>query len=199
MGRDLVVDVERALYPDPGTPVITEYGWSTVTKDLGQTVFPGVAALTVPTTPAAGTTVTPLARTSGQSWTTKDARNPQFKEGDTRGPLTIAASIEAEAKNAASTQSNPDKEAPKTRLVVVGDADFASNSFLRMASNRDFLVNSVNWLTESEELISIRPKPPEDRSVFLSPTQTTLIWISSIVLLPLVVLVAGASVWWSRR
>jgi ABC-type uncharacterized transport system involved in gliding motility auxiliary subunit len=68
-----------------------------------------------------------------------------------------------------------------------------------MASNRDFLVNAVNWLSESEELISIRPKPPEDRSVFLSPTQSTLIWVSSIVLLPLVVLVAGASVWWSRR
>lgn len=199
MGRDLVVDVERALYPDPGTPVITEYGWSPVTKDLGQTVFPGATALTVPSNPAAGIVVTPLARTSGQSWTTKDPRNPQFKEGDTRGPLTLAASIEAEVKEGDQAQASSERQAPKTRLVVVGDSDFAANQFLRLASNRDFLLNAINWLTEAEDLIAIRPKAPEDRTLFLTPTQSNVIWLTSIVLLPLIVLAAGVSVWWSRR
>lgn len=205
MGKDLIVDVERALYPDPGIPVVFEYGWSPITKDLGQTVFPGAAALGAPDTQAGTTTVTPLARTSSNSWTTKDPRDAQFKEGDTRGPLNIAVAIEAEVAPAAAPAEGgaggqaEEKAGAKSRVVMVADSDFASNGFLNMASNRDFFVNSANWLTETEEMIAIRPKPPEDRSVFLTPTQSNMIWLTSIVLLPLLVLVAGGSVWWSRR
>lgn len=197
---DYVIDPVRALAPDAGTPVIYEYGWSPITKDLPQTVFPGAAPVGTPPQPVAGVTVTALARTSDRSWAEKDIKNPGFTEGvDMKGPLTIAVSIEADVKPADGEQAPAEGAQKKTRLVVAGDSDFASNAFLGMAGNVDFLVNSVNWLTESEELISIRPKPPENRSVYLSATQSNLIFYTSVIILPLAVLLAGASVWWSRR
>ena len=203
MGHALVIDRTRALYPDPGVPVVSEYGWSPITKDLPQTVFPGAAALTAPATAPTGVTVTPLARTSDNDWATNDPQNPSYKDGDAKGPLTLAVSVETDGTDASqppATQSQDQaSSAPKTRLVVIGDSDFASNAFLRMAGNQDLFVNSVNWLTQSEDLISIRPKPPETHEVLLTQSQSNLVWFSSIVLLPLLVLAAGASVWWSRR
>ena len=202
VSHDYVIDPARAFFGDAGTPVIDQYGWSPITKDLArlQTVFPSIAPLTTPQQPAPGTTVTALARTSDRSWAEKDIKNPGYTEGsDVKGPLTVAASIEADVKATEGEQPPADKPQKETRLVVVGDSDFASNSFLRMGGNLDFLVNSVNWLTESEELISIRPKPPEDRSVYLNTTQSNLILYTSVFILPLAVLLAGASVWWSRR
>ncbi|MHB1414693.1 MAG: GldG family protein [Chloroflexota bacterium] len=201
LGKDYVLDAAQALFPDVGTPIITQYGWSPITKDLPQTVFPTVAAITPPASATDGVVVTPLARTSDQSWGETDVQNPKYDDGvDAKGPLDIAVSVEADAKTTDSstsgdTQDNP----PKTRLVVVGDADFAADGVIQMAGNRDFFVNSVNWLTESENLISIRPKPPEVNTVYLTPQQANLIGLSSVVLLPLLVLVWGGSIWWSRR
>ncbi len=213
LGHDVVIDPQRAFFGDAGTPVIVQegYGWSPITKDLPQTLFPRVAALTPPTTAATGVEVTPLAQTSDRSWAEKDLSNPRYDEGtDAKGPLTIAVAIEAtagtgsgttdDAGNGQSPDPNSEQSAPKkARVVVVGDSDFAANAFIGMVGNRDFFVNSVNWLTESEDLISIRPKPPEEHPILLTPAQQNLILFTSVILLPLIVLVAGGSVWWSRR
>ncbi|MDA8219992.1 MAG: GldG family protein [Dehalococcoidales bacterium] len=201
LGKDYVVDPGRALMYDAGTPIITKYGWSPITKDLPQTVFPTVAAITPPASATDGTAVTPLARTSDQSWGETDVQNPKYDDGvDAKGPLDIAVSVEADAKTTdSSTSRDTQGSPPKTRLVVVGDADFAADGIIQMAGNRDFFVNSVNWLTESENLISIRPKPPEVHTVYLTSQQANLIGLSSVVLLPLLVLVWGSSIWWSRR
>ena len=47
---------------------------------------------------------------------------------------------------------------PETRVVVVGDSDFASNGVLGIQGNRDLFMNMVGWLSQQENLISIRPK-----------------------------------------
>ena len=52
-------------------------------------------------------------------------------------------------------------EAPEGRLVVVGDSDFIGNNLaLAPLGNADLFLNMVNWLTEDEDLIAIRPRPP---------------------------------------
>jgi len=60
-------------------------------------------------------------------------------------------------------------------------------------------MNAVNWLATEEELISIRPKEPEQRQVILTAPQARAIIYSSILFVPLLVLVAGGIVWWRRR
>jgi ABC-type uncharacterized transport system involved in gliding motility auxiliary subunit len=53
--------------------------------------------------------------------------------------------------------------------------------------------------TSDEDLISIRPKDPEDRRLSLSRSQMSMIFYTSVILLPLAVIAAGMSVWWKRR
>jgi len=65
--------------------------------------------------------------------------------------------------------------------------------------NVDLFMNAVGWLAEEEELISIRPKPPQQRQVVLTAPQARGIIYSSAVFVPALVLAAGALVWWQRR
>jgi ABC-type uncharacterized transport system involved in gliding motility auxiliary subunit len=102
---------------------------------------------------------------------------------DKKGPLTLGV--------AASSGNN--------RIVVVGSSTWVANSAIGFQGNRDLFLNMVNWLSSDEELISIRPKDPEDRRLALNRRQMSLILYTSVFLLPLAVIGAGISVWWKRR
>jgi ABC-type uncharacterized transport system involved in gliding motility auxiliary subunit len=83
--------------------------------------------------------------------------------------------------------------------VAVGDSDFVANKYMDQA-NPDLFMNSVNWLTEEEELISIRPKDQEQVQVQrLTGRQLRLVRYTSIFAIPLLLLIAGIGVWWKRR
>ncbi len=58
--------------------------------------------------------------------------------------------------------------ADKGRFVVVGTSQWAGNNFIRFNGNRDLFLNMINWLSSDEDLISIRPKAPEDRPLNMS-------------------------------
>jgi ABC-type uncharacterized transport system involved in gliding motility auxiliary subunit len=82
---------------------------------------------------------------------------------------------------------------------VIGSASWAANSFLNFNGNKDLALNTMNWLSSDEDLISIRPKPPEDRRVTMTRAQMNVVRITSQFILPLIVIFAGVSVWWRRR
>ena len=83
--------------------------------------------------------------------------------------------------------------------MVFGDSDFASNRFFNFQANGDLFMNAVSWLAEEEDLVSIRPRSPEDRRLFLSETQSKIILIFAVILLPLAVLGAADSTYVKRR
>ena len=60
---------------------------------------------------------------------------------------------------------------PHTRVAVFGDSDFASNGYIGLQGNSDLALNAINWLAEQENLISIRPRAPEDRRITLTADQ----------------------------
>ena len=66
-----------------------------------------------------------------------------------------------------------DAPKPETRVVVFGDSDFAANGVLGIQGNRDLFMNTVGWLSQQENLISIRPKEADDRRITLTATQQT--------------------------
>jgi ABC-type uncharacterized transport system involved in gliding motility auxiliary subunit len=109
-------------------------------------------------------------------------------KSDKKGPLTLGA---------AGTYSPG--QGPQGRFVVVGSSGFAANNFIGFNGNRDLVLNMVNWLSSDEELISIRPKDPEDRRLSLNRRQMQMILYTSVILLPLAVILAGVSMWWKRR
>ena len=76
--------------------------------------------------------------------------------------------------------------------------DWASAAMLNRYGNRDMFLNMVNWMSADEDLISIRPKEPEDRRLNVKPNQFWELYVTS--LLPaLAVLSAGIAVWLKRR
>jgi ABC-type uncharacterized transport system involved in gliding motility auxiliary subunit len=91
------------------------------------------------------------------------------------------------------------KENNEGRFVVVGSADWTANYILRFAGNRDLFLNMMNWLSADEDLISIRPKDPEDRRIQLTRAQMNMVRTVSQFLIPLAVIALGVMVWWRRR
>ena len=106
---------------------------------------------------------------------------------DKKGPLTLAA---------AGTYQSPSGQG---RFVVVGSSGFVANNILRFNGNRDLILNMMSWLSSDEDLISIRPKDPEDRRLTLSRAQMTMVRTVSQAVIPLLVVIAGIAVWWRRR
>ena len=123
------------------------------------TLFP--LTRTVPPAAAApGLNVQSLAKTSPQSWgeTNRDAlqkgeANPDPQ--DPKGPLSVAVVVTKD----------------KARIVVYGTSNVASNQFLNLQGNKDFFLNTVSWLAEQEDQISIRPRDQKQTPVFLSSRQ----------------------------
>lgn len=142
-----------------------------------------------------------LARTSQDSWLEKDFKpnqEPIFDEGtELKGPFDLGFLIFIAPPLDASGQ--PIAVVPPTRLIVIGDSDFASNQHFYNGNNGDFFLNSVNLLTEGKELVSIERKVLPFRRLVVGPEATTFINYSSIALLPLLVLVTGVIIWWRRR
>jgi ABC-type uncharacterized transport system involved in gliding motility auxiliary subunit len=83
--------------------------------------------------------------------------------------------------------------------VVIGSSIWASNRFLGFNGNADLAANAINWLCSDEDLISIRPKAPDERGLTMNQAQLTTVKVTSQFILPFIVIVAGALVWWKRR
>jgi ABC-type uncharacterized transport system involved in gliding motility auxiliary subunit len=83
--------------------------------------------------------------------------------------------------------------------VALGTSMMAANSFLGFQSNRDFAMNAVNWLSADVDLISIRAKPEESQQLNLTVRQMRQVFILGVLGLPLLIIIAGATVWWQRR
>jgi ABC-type uncharacterized transport system involved in gliding motility auxiliary subunit len=114
-----------------------------------------------------------------------DPNDPKNK----KGPMTIAA--------AGSYKTG--KENTVGRFVVVGSSEWAANSFINFNGNRDLAMNTMNWLSSDEDLISIRPKERDDRRITMTRAQMNWVRITSQFLFPLAVVIAGVTVWWRRR
>jgi ABC-type uncharacterized transport system involved in gliding motility auxiliary subunit len=138
------------------------------------------------------TNVEKLFDSSSSSLATSNLSSPEVSVTDPnnrKGPLTIAA---------AGTY-NTAKQNSEGRFVVTGSSSWAANRFLGFNGNGDLALNAVNWLASDEDLISIRPKPQEDRRITMTRAQLNLVRGTSQFVLPLMVVIAGTLVWWKRR
>jgi len=119
---------------------------------------------------------------------------------DLRGPAALVVAVEAKTPPPNPYIPAPPPEARGPRLVVCADVDFAANSsFSRYLGNEALLLNAISWLAQKESQIGI-PPPPEDRKpVTVNPRNTVITFLTSIVAVPLFVVLLGGIVWWRRR
>jgi hypothetical protein len=91
------------------------------------------------------------------------------------------------------------RDGGETRIAVFGDADFASNRWLRALYNLDLILNAVHWVAEREPEITLRPKvrTPLNFPVPLANTVHALYGVG--LLVPELLLVVGGVVWLRRR
>jgi ABC-type uncharacterized transport system involved in gliding motility auxiliary subunit len=90
------------------------------------------------------------------------------------------------------------------RLVVIGDADFATNGYIDLLGNRDLLLNSLSWLTDEEALIARRPREIAEIARPLSPLvlterQARLLFVAVVVAEPGFFLLLGTAIVAVRR
>jgi ABC-type uncharacterized transport system involved in gliding motility auxiliary subunit len=193
--KDLILDLNpigRLFGLGPQVALVINYDSHPIVREMkgSATGFPLSRSLDVKT--GSTTSVQKLFDSSESSLATDKLSSPKIDPNDPKnkkGPLTIAA---------AGTYSNG-KENSQGRFVVIGSSEWVANSFLGFKGNRDLALNTMNWLSSDEDLISIRPKEPEDRRITMTNAQFRWVLISSQFILPLVVIFAGISVWWKRR
>jgi ABC-type uncharacterized transport system involved in gliding motility auxiliary subunit len=215
VGNDIVVDASgmgRLLGTDASVPVVAQYGSHPITKNFSYlTAFPLARSVTPVPNGVDGHTAQPFAETSAQSWAEADIKsllsgNTQVSldesKGDKKGPVSLAAAVSAPSKAAASpgaTPLDPDAPMPETRVAVIGDSDFAANAGLGIQGNKDLFMNTIGWLSQQENLISIRPKEPEDRRLTLTATAQSNLTLLSILIIPACIFGTGFLTWWRRR
>jgi hypothetical protein len=140
-----------------------------------------------------------LGTTTLRSWAELDDETIEFSDGvDTPGPLPVAIASEA-ISELTGTPRIVEGEFITTNIVLVGDADFASNAYFASAKNGDLLVNSVNWLARDFELISLRPKIDTFRELVLTQTERDFVRWTGWLLMPALIGLAGVWAWWVRR
>jgi ABC-type uncharacterized transport system involved in gliding motility auxiliary subunit len=161
------------------------------------TFFPLARSIQPAKEASGGITATTLFKSNANSWGETDLKNQNatFDEKvDLKGPLPMAVAITKEIK-----PSTDNSAAASCRMVVAGNSDFAANPYFEMQGNGNLFMNMVSWLAQDEDLISIRPKAPEDRKIMMSQSQQRILQILVLFLLPGGVLVAGIIVWTRRR
>jgi ABC-type uncharacterized transport system involved in gliding motility auxiliary subunit len=195
LNKDLILDLNplgQLAGVGPQVALVTSYASQPIVDQLRGTAtgFPLSRSLDIKNTDK--TSVQKLFDSSSSSLATSNLSSPSVDANDPKnkkGPLTLAAA----------GTFNTGKENSQGRFVVVGSSTWASNRFISALGDSDLASNTVNWLSSDEDLISIRPKPPEDRRITMTARQLAWVRATSQFVLPFMVVIVGVSVWWKRR
>jgi len=219
LNKDLIVDTSGigSLFGlSEVVPLVSDYEFHPIVRDMRNiaTAFP--LARSIDIEQKGNITVEKLFSTTSRSYVTTKLNAAEIEIDPNkakRGPFTLGVAgtvpVKQEEKKAQADEARPAGESSgeasqqptkkEARFVVVGSSGWVANNFVRFNGNRDLFLNMLNWLSADEDLISIRPKEPEDRRLTLSRQQMARIFWSTVVGLPLVIIVAGVVVWWRRR
>jgi len=195
LDKNLILDLNpigQLVGLGPQVALVTSYESQPIVSDMKETAtgFPLSRSLEIKSTDKSS--VQKLFDSSSTSLATSNLSSSAVNVNDPKnqkGPLTIAA---------AGTY-NSGKENSQGRFVVVGSSSWVDNGFINFDGNNDLALNTINWLSSDEDLISIRPKEREDRRITMTRGQLSWVRATSQFLLPGIVIVTGIGVWWKRR
>ncbi|MCB5186802.1 GldG family protein [Methylobacillus caricis] len=193
----MVVDLSAKQYgADAKIAFANQYGVHAITKNfMLRTLFPEARMLTAAGTYDNGWQVSNIVEVAPNGWLETGEINDKVSfdnKKDIPGPINIAVAMERKYGEKGQ------------RVVVVGNGNFLSNTFLGNGGNLDLGLNMVNWLAGDDRLITIQPKPLKDVNVIIPSEGWSNLLAQSVFLgfsriLPVVLVIIGVVIWWRRR
>ncbi|MBC7697680.1 MAG: GldG family protein [Bacteroidia bacterium] len=195
----IAMDMASAQYgADARVSFASLYGEHAITNNfMLRTLFPEAHEVTAHGNDDNGWKVSNLVEVAPNGWLTseklaKDVK-PVFNEKkDKKGPINIGVALER-------TYGKKGQ-----RVVVMGNGNFLSNTFITNGGNLDLGVNMVNWLAGDDKLITIQPMPLKDINMTIPDTDSGRIIAWTVFhgfqyFIPLGMMIAGFYLWWKRR
>jgi ABC-type uncharacterized transport system involved in gliding motility auxiliary subunit len=193
----IVIDEASHFWADMSAPAVSDYNRHQITRDLPLTFFPGARSLSPTPQRVPGTSVVPLVNSSRRSWAQADPDRVGFVEGrDVSGPNTLMV---AALRRPVTADGTPSDEGPRSRIAVIGDSDFATNSFFHIMGNGTLFLNAINFLAAQENLIGIQPRTADLPRINLTNRQMKGTFFLSVLLVPAVLAIVGTAVWWKQQ
>lgn len=176
----------------PEIPLVSSYGTQPIVNDLKNsfTGFPVSRSMQIKNTDK--TTVDKLFSTSDRAIATTNLTSNEVNPNspsNKKGPFILGA---------AGTY-NTGKPNNPGRFVVIGSSGFLDNAMIGFQANRDLALNTVNWLSSDEDLISIRPKEAEDRRLNVNQSQMNIFAYTDMIAIPLLIIIGGVAIFLKRR
>jgi len=195
----IVIDKSAEQYnADPKVAFASFYGDHTITRNFQlRTVFPEAHEIDAKASDDLGWKVGRLVDVAPNGWLESDkvpADAKNFKvtfdrAKDKPGPINIGVALEREYGKKGQ------------RVVVIGNANFLSNTFITNGGNLDFGINIINWLAGDDRLITIQPMPLKDVNISIpqGSISAMVIGYGTQFILPVVIFLFGIFFWWKRR
>jgi hypothetical protein len=189
----IAIEAKQTSLYDPLT-IIPEYGPHDITNKLSSNNLITMLSLAVSLNAdesAPDYTQSLLLKTTDKAYGETDinllAQSKTKQDAtDVKGPLNLGYAI-----------SNKDN---KPKAVILGGSTFVLDEDIQNQGNKDFALNSIGWLQEQKDQITIRPRQGDAfQQAMITPSQANTIFLVTIVFLPLLFLVIGGLIWWRRR
>lgn len=195
-----IVDPTTKLFgiDDPRMTLISEYPFHDITRNLNKlTLFPQTRGIVINENERwLGKA---FLQSLPRSWSEAGelAGTVKFNaDTDTKGPLTIGVVLTTKP---AFDEADNEPAIKQQRIVVIGDGDFLSNSYLGNGGNLDLGINIVNWLSHDDRFVAIAAKTAPDIHLELTPIQQGIIAFGFLIILPLGMAASGTAIWLRRR
>jgi hypothetical protein len=188
VGSGIIVDPISHYFTDEQMIAVTHYSEHPVTRGLALSFYPGARPLEPASAP--GIMTVTLMASSASSYTIADRLDLEHSNAG-RLRQTKALAIAAEGRL--------EERGAAFRLIVFGDADFASNSFFPYLSNADVVLGAIAWLIHEERAPTMQGATEVLPTVMLTNADMRAIFLITVVLLPGLLALTGGAVWWVRR
>lgn len=193
--------------------IVEDLGSTDIAKKLTNAVLLNATKINVNTDELSnlGVTKEDIISTSSTSYFRKNVSNTSSgTDGDEQGGFTVGGIFTKKISTSTETEENTDENSDdngiSSTLVIFGDNNFVSdiqitsqtNPMLILANNKDLMLNSIAYLTNNDEDITIR-KDYTKSSNFTPTDGQKLTIIRIIYLVPIAIILLGFIVWNIRR
>ena len=133
----------------------------------------------------------PIVQSSPQAWAEnswKDIKRGRVSRDpikEEKGSMDIGISVEIKEN--------------KAKMLVFATSAFLVNGLIDAARNKDLLLNSLAWLTDKEDMISIRTKERHDTKLHMEKRSIDFIFWMTVIIIPASFLIYAFWVWRARK